>query len=85
MAVVGHHQQGDIGVGEVRLHPLNHLDVKMVGGLIEDQQVGVGDEGACEGCFLALAARQFSHRLEDVLDAEAGEHLLGAAFEVPCL
>ena len=85
MAIMGYHQQGNIGVGEIRFHPFNHLNIKVIGGFIENKQVGVGNEGAGKRCLFALAARQLAHRFEDVLNPETGKHLFGTALEIPRL
>ena len=74
--VVGDHQQGDVGGGEVVLQPFGHLDVEVVGGLVEDEQVGVGDERFGERSFLPLTAGEFAHVLQHIVNAEFGENLL---------
>ena len=44
VAVVGYHKDGQPLSGKIVLEPFNHVDVQMVGGLVEDKQV-VGRAG----------------------------------------
>ena len=73
VAVVGHHQDGKVGLGQVFFQPLNHVEVQVVGGLIEDQKIGVGQDHAHQGEAFFLSARKRPHRLGMIVDAKAGE------------
>ena len=44
VAVVGYHQQGHTAALQVVLQPLDHVDVEVVGGLVEDEHLGLIDE-----------------------------------------
>ena len=76
-AVVGDHQQRLIAPAEETLQPLDHLKVEVVRRLVEDQQVGLGDEHIGQCHALLLSARELSHRLLQVADLQLGEDLLG--------
>ena len=62
-AVVGDHEQCLVTSIQESLKPLDHLKVEVVGGLVEDQQIGFGDQyiGQCHA--LLLTATELSHRL----------------------
>ena len=77
IAVVGDHQQGDALAAEVILEPFDHLDVEVVGGLVEDEHVGFGEEHAGEGHAFCLAAGEVFDRHVGILDIEEGKHLAG--------
>ena len=57
-AVVRHQQEGALVVGEEALEPLHRVDVEVVGGLVEQQQVGVGEQRARQRDARELAAGQ---------------------------
>ena len=48
-AVVADHHQGHIDLGEVALQPLNRGHVEVVGGLIEQQQIGLLQQDLAQG------------------------------------
>ena len=75
--VVGHHQQGFVATVQIALQPLNHLEVQVVGRLIEYQQVGIGNEHVCQRHTLLLSAAQLPHGLLQVAYLQLCEHLLG--------
>ena len=75
--VVGDHQQRLIAPAKETLQPLDHLKVEVVRRLVEDQQVGLGDEHVGQCHALLLSARELSHRLLQVADLQLGEDLLG--------
>ena len=84
VAVVGHHQQGHTAALQVVLQPLDHVDVEVVGGLVQDEHLRLIDEQAGQRHTLDLASAQFLDRLVVVGDLELGENLLEAFLIVPC-
>ena len=42
-SVVGDHEQGAVASREVAFEPFYHLQVEMVGGFVENQQIGFGE------------------------------------------
>jgi hypothetical protein len=58
VAVVGDEQQPAAVLGQAGLEPGDGVDVEVVGGLVEHEQVGLGQEGTGQGHPLGLAARQ---------------------------
>ena len=42
MAIVGHQQQGAPVAGQTALQPLDTVHIEMVGGLVQDEQIGGG-------------------------------------------
>ena len=61
-AVVAHEQERPRPLDELRLEQLQRLEVEIVGGLVEDQQVRGPGEQARQQQPVAFAARQRSHR-----------------------
>ncbi|MNV51005.1 hypothetical protein D3C71_1430370 [compost metagenome] len=65
------------------LHQVQHLGlyrhVECAHGFVRHDEAGPGDEGACNGDALALAARKFVRVLAQVVGAQAhlGQHLGG--------
>ena len=77
VAVVGDHEQRLVAASEKAFEPLNHLEVEVVGGLVEDEQLGFGDEHVGESHSLTLAARELRHGLRKVANLQLREYLLG--------
>ena len=75
--VVGDHQQGLVAAVQEAFEPFDHLQVEVVGRLVEDQQVGLGNEHISQSHALLLSAAELSHRLREVADLQLGEDLLG--------
>ena len=55
-AVMGHEEEGSRVVGKKAFEPLHRVDVQVVGGLVEEQEVGVGEEGSRQRDARELAA-----------------------------
>ena len=84
VAVVGDHEEGQPLSREELLEPLYHVDVEVVGGLVEDEQVAVVHQQAAEGHLLLLAAAEGLHgAVEQGVHLHAAEDLLHALFEGP--
>src|SRR5690625_3823204 len=80
--LVGDHDHGHTAPGEVD-HDiedfLDHLGVERRGRLVEEHDLGLHRESACDGDALLLAAGQLSGILARLLlDADAGEELAGS-------
>ena len=85
VTVVRHHQQRHAGTGEVVLEPLYHLQVEVVRRFVEDEHVGLHDEGVGQRHALELSARKLGQRLVELGDEELREDGLGACLVVPRL
>ena len=75
VAVVSHHEQRERGAREVSLEPNYHLQVEMVGGFVQNEEVGFGYQGVGQGHALLLSAAQFAHGLVESGDVQLGEDL----------
>ena len=77
-AVVGDQHVGLGVVDQVLLEPLDRVDVEVVGRFVEQQQVGVGQQGARQRDARELAARGGEQRTVEQVggQAEALEHAL---------
>ena len=84
IAVMGHHQQGHTATLQVVLQPLDHVDVEVVGRLVENEHLGVVDEQSCQGNALHLTTAQLLDWLIIVSYLELCENLLKALLIVPC-
>ena len=73
---MGNHKKGAVVARQVTLEPFYHLKVKVVGGLVENKQVGLCEQHVGKGDTLLLTAAELSHRLGEVANLQAGEHLL---------
>ena len=80
---MGDHEQRCVGAAQKLFEPLGHIDVEVVGRLVEDEEIGLGNEHIGQGQPLQLASREFSHRLLEIVDFELREYLLGSLFIVP--
>ena len=72
---MGDDDEGALELPQIALEPLDRGDVEVVGGLVEQQHVGLGEERLGEQDAQPEAARELAHRplVAGVLDAEAGE------------
>ena len=83
VAVVGDHEQRDIAAFEIVLEPLNHVDVQVVGGLIEDEHLRLADEQLGQSHALDLTTRQLGDGLVIIINFEHGQDLLESILIVP--
>ncbi len=79
-----HHQQRQVGAGQIVLQPLNHLQVQVVGRLVQNQEVRLRDEHIGQGHTLQLSAGELRERLFEVADLQFGEDGLRTTLVVPC-
>ena len=70
VAVVGDQQHGAGVVGEGRRESLDGVDVEVVRGLVQDEEVGVAGEQPEEAQPAALAARELGDGLVDLVGGE---------------
>ena len=75
IAVVRHHEQRLVATGEKAFKPLDHFEVEVIGGLVEDEEVGVGDECVSQCYAFLLSAAELPHRLVEVGDFQLRENL----------
>ena len=80
--VVRHEQERHAAPDEEVLHPLDGGDVEMVGGLVEQQQVGLAHEGAGQQ-RLALAPARGGGKRSIGVEAEVQQHRLHLVVHVP--
>ena len=76
-AIVAHEQHGAIEVFQVRLEPLRRVQVEVVGGLVEQQDVGRAHELARQPEAAAFAAAERGDRSRPRrlrIEAESVEH-----------
>jgi hypothetical protein len=65
--VVAHHQQGTRVVGEVPDEPRLGIQVEVVGGLVEQQHIGLGEQDPGQLDPAPLPARHGAHRLRHLV------------------
>ena len=83
--VVAHHQNGAIVVDEELLQPFNALDVKAVGGLVQQNDAGRAEQRLCQQHLHLLALGKRVHQGSVLLhgDAQAVQKLVCLAFGLP--
>ena len=77
---MGHHGHGRVEADERLLEPLERLDVEVVRGLVEEQQVGLGGERAGQRAARELSPGEGRQRPVEVLvgEAQTVQHRPGA-------
>ena len=85
IAIVGDQHQGTRITIEPALQPFHTVGIEMVGGFIEQQHFGLGHQGRRQGHPAPVAAGEFAHRSVHIADAEALEHLMAFALQIPGL
>ena len=78
------HHDGGALLDQVALQPLDRLHIQVVGGLIEQQQVGILQQDLAQGDAHLPAARVVGHQLLGPLGCEAdcGQQLVDAGIEL---
>ena len=77
IAVVCHHEQCLVAAREESLQPFYHLQIEVVGGLVEYEQVGFEDEHVSQCHPFLLSSAELAHGLFEVGYLEGGQYLLG--------
>ena len=85
VTVVRHHQQAEVGAAQVFFEPFRHIEVEVVGRLVEYQQVGFGDEGIGKCHALQLPAGEVFYQLVEVADFELRKDLFRFLLILPGL
>ena len=75
--VVSDHEERAVAPCEISLEPFYHIEVEVVGGLVEDEQVGVGEQHVGQRHPFLLTSAELPHGLVEVAYLELGEHLFG--------
>ncbi len=71
VAIMGDDDQPTLERSQLGLQPVDRIHVEMVGGLVQDEQVRVGDQRPGQGDPLLLAAREFRGRsIQHVAETE---------------
>ena len=70
---------------EVLLEPVDALGVEVVGGLVEQEHVGLLKEEAAEGHPAALTSREVRHGRVSCGTAEGGHGAVEARVDIPCV
>ena len=85
VAVVRDQEQTLSGGLQFVLQPLYRIGIKVVRGLVQDEQVRLGDQGACKSDAFALSARHGMHASVHVMDAQLAKHDGCAGLDFPRL
>ena len=83
-SVVADDEDGAVVVGDKAAQPLDALEVQVVGGLVQQQQIGVAKEELGQRDAHLPAARELGTRALKVgyFEAQAGQDLTGVALEL---
>ena len=83
VAVVGHGDDGALVVGQVALEPRDRLGVEVVGGLVEQQQLGRAEQQAAQRDAPALAAGELGDVGVGGRQPQGVHRVLDVGVEVP--
>ncbi len=85
VSVVRDDDDGIGEVGEVFFEPEDCVEVEVVGGFVEEEVIGVAEEGLCEEYLDFLLTGEVFHQLvmKFFFDAETAEEVGGVAFGIP--
>ena len=83
IAVVRNHQQRAARRGQILLQPLGHLGIEVVGRLVQNQQIALAQQYACQRNTLQLTARKCAHSLTEIVNAQTRKYLFHTLFAVP--
>src|SRR5262245_56304407 len=84
ISVVSNQQQRPFEFGQIPFQPLDRFCVKVVGRLVQHQQVGFDYQAVRQGHAFALAARQRVHSRAQFGDAEPGQYVFRFSLKAPC-
>ena len=85
VAVVRHHQQSEVGAAQIIFQPFGHIQVEVVGRLIQYKEIGFGDKRIGKRHTFQLSAGQRLHLLIEIADFELGKNLFGFLLILPGL
>ena len=83
VAVVCDHEERERGDTKEVFEPLDHLNVKVVGRFVEDEQLRFTQEDIGKGHTLLLSARELVNGLAEVMDVQFAEYLSNPRLVVP--
>ena len=78
-----HHQQRHLAALQIVLQPFHNLDVKVVGGLVQDNHVRFGQQHLGQRHALGLAAGELADGQRHVVDSELAQHLARHVVAIP--
>ena len=81
--IVRDHQQGGSHGSQALFQPGDHVEVEVVGGLVEDQEVGLLQEHLGQGHPSLFTTAEARNGAVKVVEAQLSEDFPGASFEVP--
>ena len=82
VTVVRNNEHGVFEVAEIIFKPFHSFEVKVIGRLVEEEVVGLTEEGLCQHYAHLLLVGEVAHEfaVEGLLDAEAGKQGGGVVF-----
>ena len=84
VAVVGDHKDCQPLTRKELFEPLNHVDVEVVGGLIEDEEVGVVEQYATQCHLLLLSSAELLYgTVHECVEPQSAQDFLHALLEGP--
>jgi UDP-glucose-4-epimerase GalE len=83
ITVVRHHQQAEVVPAEIFLQPLRHIEVEVVGRLVQYQQIGFSDKGIGKCHTLQLPAGQMFYVLTEITYFKLRQNLFRLLLVLP--
>ena len=77
------HQKALLGTVQIVFEPLNHVEVEVVGRLVENKQIGTAYQHIGKSYALNLSARELRDWLVEVANLQLRQNSLGATLVVP--
>ena len=81
--VVCNHQQRKCATREIFLKPFNHLQIQMVGRLVQNQEIRFRNQDVGQRHTFQLSAGKLRQGLFEIRDVQFGKDRLGTCFVVP--
>ena len=82
---MGDEHQGAAESIQPALQPLDPIGIEMVGGLIQQQHIGLGYQGSGQGDTAAIATGEIPHPLVGIPQPDPGQNLLATPLQGPAL
>ena len=74
---MGDHQQRHPLACQILLQPFDHVDIEVVGGLVENQHIRSRGDHGCDRCALELTAAEGRHQACEIRNTELSRQALG--------
>jgi len=85
VTVMRHHQQTEVRTAKILFQPFGHVEIQMVGRLVQNQQIRFGNQSIGQSYPLKLSSGEMLHLLVKVPYLELRKYLFSLLFILPGL